>query len=96
VTVGLRIRDGAGNITLDVTDRITRQLGTVATGTTNGRFDDARVAGGNAWFHAMSEAYFDSSSVPPRIVLDANGFSWTYQLASGQTARPMQVIYGLY
>lgn len=44
----------------------------------------------------MSAGNFDSAAQPPRIVFDANGFSWSYQLAAGQTAQAMDVTYGLF
>lgn len=47
---GFRVRNSAGAIILDVTDRITRFVGTFSVTTADsGTFTDAALIGGSAW-----------------------------------------------
>lgn len=51
MTFGLRVRDAeTGNITLEVTDRLTRQLGVIETGVSNGSVTDPGLSLGQPFF----------------------------------------------
>ena len=96
MAVGLRIRDANGNISLDVTDRITRYLNVVDTGGVNGRVNDARMADGSGWFHVITDSMVNNQKVLPVITLDAGGIAWSYSPGPGQTNQPVRIIFGLF
>lgn len=89
----MRCRDAAGNIILDVTDRITRLVGTFAVSTANtGSFTDPTLAGKSAWFHPLG------SFRAPRITFDASSgtFSWNWETMPATYRSSRTIRYGLY
>lgn len=96
MTLGLRIRDSNGNITLDITDRITRYLGTVNTNGTNGSINDARFATGQGWYHVILPALVNSNMVLPVVTVGATGISWAYSPNARQTSLPVTIVYGVF
>lgn len=96
MTLGLRIRDPNGNITIDITDRITRSLGTVSTNGVTGRVDDARFGTGQGWYHVVMPGLVNSNQVLPVINVDTGGISWTYSPSAQQKALAVTIIYGVF
>ena len=98
---GLQCWDASGNLVLDVTDRLTRILGEVGTGTTSGSVNDANFATGTPWFFVRdnSPQTFDESGIatnyPCRIWIDGNTLNWEF---STSTAYPISrnILYGVY
>jgi len=55
VTAGLQVNDAAGRSVIDVTDRLSRTLGTVWTGTSDGSLGHAGFAQGEPWFTMLGQ-----------------------------------------
>nr|WP_092069553.1 hypothetical protein [Dendrosporobacter quercicolus]NSL47514.1 hypothetical protein [Dendrosporobacter quercicolus DSM 1736]SDL92505.1 hypothetical protein SAMN04488502_1011194 [Dendrosporobacter quercicolus] len=94
---GLQIWDANGNLTLDVTDRLTRVLGTFSTGTTDGSHTDAALAFGTPWIHATSSYPYNSYAC--QYTVSGTTISWTFIEGSPfnqDGKRPEYVIYGVY
>ncbi|SDL92717.1 hypothetical protein SAMN04488502_1011200 [Dendrosporobacter quercicolus] len=97
---GLQCWDANGNLTLDLTDRLTRVLGEFKTGTVNGSITDANIANGTPWILNLSmgrniaeqEKIFD-------ILINGSTISWTFTNYSSSfpgTAISRKFIYGVY
>lgn len=50
---GLRIYDANGNIMLDATSRLTKYIGTLSIGTTDGSYTDDRLQDGEFWYMTL-------------------------------------------
>ena len=96
---GLQCFDSDGNITLDVTDRLTRVLGEFDTGTLDGTLTDDNLLDGSPWFYCYpSDANMGAFRIPCKIVFQGNKITWTFEGARrGQDTRfNTRVIYGVY
>lgn len=93
--IGIRIRDRlTGKITLDLTDRITREVGKVDTGTTNG-FLDLPPFEGDIYFYCIQSALFPRYA--PSVSLSGRRISWQFygsQPASNRVS--ITIVYGAY
>lgn len=93
--VGLQCWDVNGNLTLDVTDRLTRVLGTVETGTSSGSVTDANLANGTPWFVMRDTSDYEMlSEANCSVVISGNAVTWTF-VGSG-TKTNKKIIYGVY
>jgi hypothetical protein len=97
---GLQVFDAGGTVVLDVTDRLTRVLGSFSTGTTSGSITDNNLASGTPWFvAAMSPSQFDNGYAAPTvgapyaISFTSNSISWTFGTG---TATSIQITYGVF
>lgn len=101
MTVGLRVRDPAtGVVQVEVTDRVTKVLGTLETGTAAGSITVPEFANGTPWVIALDylagNAVVDNLAMTPTI----NGLtlSWavTGQMFPSRPPRSMVLVYGIY
>jgi len=91
---GLRVRDAAGNIILDITDRVGTVLGVATiTGGVNGYVTNAGFAEGAPFWMATALATYSTRS--PGFAFDAglNRLSWDWGGASGVDHK---LVYGVY
>ncbi|MDR2092267.1 MAG: hypothetical protein LBP58_02970 [Azoarcus sp.] len=92
---GLRIWDANGNVTLDVTDRLARYIGSVYTGTSDGSIVVPGM-GGNI-FYSIS---FSSSSMAqfytlPVVSISGDVINWVFERRADGTI-PATIFYGRY
>lgn len=93
---GLILRDEIGNVTLNVTDRITRILGQVQTGTGGGSHVDPGLATGTPWWWLSGER--NNNEPMPYVTITGNTIQWAVPPAPNQQPSHMDVvlIYGVY
>lgn len=89
---GLQCFDANGNMTLDVTDRLTRVLGEFNTGTFSGSLTDTNLSSGTPWYilRAAASSYSEASCT---ISFGLQSISWTF--GSG-TPISKNITYGVY
>lgn len=100
MTVGVRIRDRLTNaILLEITDRLTRTVGSFNTGTSPGSINVPAFSAAPGWA-CMLEAPDPTNNQTtlyrfPRITINGTTLSWDFP---GQGAEPIacQVEYGVY
>ncbi|MDR5774920.1 MULTISPECIES: hypothetical protein [unclassified Caballeronia] len=90
---GLRCRDASGNITVDITDRLTRVIGTFSTGGSDGSFT-VNVTG-SVWFMVLDDSQYSRTVLAPIVTLSGNTISWTFPSTTYGT-RAVTVMYGVY
>lgn len=80
---GVQCWDASGNIILDVTDRLTRVLGTVTTNKVNGSITDLNLLTGIPWFTQIIKS--DGTTIPARewwatfiVSVSGSELSWKY------------------
>lgn len=92
---GLQCWDASGNMTLDITDRLTRYLGEVYTGTTDGSITDVNLSTGTPWFVMRDTSNFESfNEAPCTLSISGNTISWTFGSTGARTNK--KIIYGVY
>lgn len=80
---GIQIFDESGNCIIDLTNKLTRILGSGRTNGTSGSLSDSNIQGNNCWAIATN-SYTDAIAIPP-IFSTSNGvLSWTYPGYSGK------------
>lgn len=80
---GIQIFDESGNCIIDLTNKLTRILGSGRTNGTSGSLSDSNIQGNNCWAIATN-SYTDAIAIPP-IFSTSNGvLSWTYPSYSGK------------
>lgn len=97
---GLQCFDANGNLILDVTDRLTRILGEVNTGTTSGSMVDNNFLSGSPFYLVQTTLTdFKRTAVPISVSISGNTLSWSfvhsYRGASYQLV-PYIIVYGVY
>lgn len=93
---GLQLFDVSGNRTLDVTDRITRYLGSFQTGTDNGSFSDQRLSQGVPFYQIVSEGEIGAVNFPS-IMLSGTTFRWEFFTTGLYAPRTNSTVYyGVY
>ncbi len=96
---GLQCFDEQGRLTLDLTDRMGRVVGSVLTGNNAGAITDSGMSYGDPWFMIVlqpgeSEGYFYQGGAVvtkwrPAVTINGNNISWTAGV-------PSLLIYGVY
>lgn len=94
---GLQCFDENGNIVVDVTDRLTKILGSFETHSRNGSITDDRLEGMDYWvvpeYSTMPfEALGPNNWALPVVARVGNTLSWVYQAR----AVPLKFFYGVY
>nr|DAL63676.1 MAG TPA_asm: hypothetical protein [Bacteriophage sp.] len=102
MTVGLRVRDvSTGQVTVEVTDRLTRVIGTFNTGTASGSLTVSDFSSGSGWA-CILEAPRPSLNIAnnyryPRVRISGDVISWDFPGPyASWLAVACDVIYGVY
>ena len=91
---GLQVFDENGNMTLDVTDRLTRVLGEFQTGKVSGSITDSNLSSGIPWYIIKNSSDGRGYKYAPFLItFTSNGASWTF--GSG-TIVSKNITYGVY
>lgn len=90
---GLQIWDAAGNLTLQVSDRLARILGIVQTGAVDGSIAHAGFLTGTPFF--IQRATQTGGAMPAKIGIDGATLSWSYSGGAPVKLNTM-IIYGVY
>lgn len=101
---GLRIYDSSGNIMLDATSRLTKYLGTLSIGTTDGSYADARLGEGDFWYVTLKLNDYKKcygmknkfTEFLPEITREGNTIKWTYTNQDATYRTGLTIMYGVY
>ena len=101
---GLRIYDKDGNIMLDATSRLTKYLGTLSIGTTDGSYIDDRLGEGDFWYMTLKlndykKCYGMTNKFTeflPKITREGNTIKWTYTESDATYRTGLTIMYGVY
>lgn len=94
---GLQCWDANGNLTLDLTDRLTRVLGQFETGTTDGSITNEDLATGEPWFFCMSDNLVSSNyeKDPLTVTVNNTTISWAFDYIGADRVNK-KFMYGVY
>jgi len=97
VEYGLQVKDLSGNVILKITDRLTRFVGSLSTGISNGSFTIPNPGNGNVFFAVIPSGENGISAFPPAVSRSGNTISWSFQpnIPSAQRVSS-RVTYGVY
>lgn len=101
---GLRIYDASGNIMLDATTRLTKYIGTLSIGTSDGSYTDDRLQDGEFWYmtlklndykkcYGMTKKF---TEFLPKITREGNTIKWTYTESDATYRTGLTIMYGVY
>ena len=101
---GLRIYDKDGNIMLDATSRLTKYLGTLSIGTTDGSYTDARLGEGDFWYVTLKLNDYKKcygmknkfTEFLPKITREGTTIKWTYTESDATYRTGLTIMYGVY
>lgn len=101
---GLRIYDKDGNIMLDATSRLTKYLGTLSIGTTDGSYTDERLREGDFWYVTLKLNDYKKcygmknkfTEFLPEITREGNTIKWTYTESDATYRTGLTIMYGVY
>lgn len=101
---GLRIYDKNGNIMLDATSRLTKYLGTLSIGTTDGSYTDERLREGDFWYVTLKLNDYKKcygmknkfTEFLPKITREGNTIKWTYTESDATYRTGLTIMYGVY
>lgn len=92
---GLQCWDSNGNMTLDVTDRLTRLLGTAETGVSNGSISDENLSAGTPWFVLRDTSDYEMlTEATCSVTISGNTISWVFSSTGTKTNK--KIVYGVY
>jgi hypothetical protein len=89
-TIGLETFDELGNPTMAVTDRITKILGTIDTGLSDGSLDVPDLLKGRGWVRAVAYTNTTSpaSEIGATVYIDDNKTTIRWYFTGGQDVNP--------
>ena len=101
---GLRIYDKDGNIMLDATSRLTKYLGTLSIGTTDGSYTDERLREGDFWYVTLKLNDYKKcygmknkfTEFLPEITREGTTIKWTYTESDATYRTGLTIMYGVY
>ena len=101
---GLRIYDKDGNIMLDATSRLTKYLGTLSIGTTDGSYTDNRLGEGDFWYVTLKLNDYKKcygmknkfTEFLPEITREGTTIKWTYTESDATYRTGLTIMYGVY
>lgn len=93
---GLQVWDAAGNLIVDVTDRLQRKLGEVVIAA--GATGSVTVAGGTPWYYVAKNGSSAGTAAEyaPTLSVSGNTISWGPNAVQGLGAVPVTLVYGVY
>lgn len=102
--VGMRVRDRTtGLVTVDISDRLTRIIGVVYSGSSPGSIQVPGFVNGDGWVVTLEEPEPSSSQSAmfrfPRGVVSGTTLSWDFPAPGGgstSTIVPCYLMYGVY
>lgn len=94
---GLQVFDANGNIILDVTDRITKYLGSIRIAGTDGSVTVDGLGDGELWYYIKDYSITIGLLTPPTITKNGDILSWAYNYPDTRY-KPMYItiVYGIY
>lgn len=98
---GMRVRDrNTGQITVDLTDRLTRMIGVVSSGSGPGSIVVPGFSNGDGWACVMEvptpNNNLSNQWIYPLVSISGNTLSWSFSGPSGAVNVPCNIIYGVY
>ena len=89
---------------LDVTSRLTKYLGTLSIGTTDGSYTDDRLREGDFWYMTLKlndykKCYGMTNKFTeflPEITREGNTIKWTYTESDATYRTGLTIMYGVY
>lgn len=101
---GLRVYDKDGNIMLDATSRLTKYLGTLSIGTTDGSYTDNRLQEGEFWWVTLrlndyKKCYGMKNQFTeflPEITRQGTVITWKYTNQDTTYRTGLTIVYGVY
>jgi len=91
---GLQVFNADGSTALDTNWRMTRMMGTVVTGTSDGFIDVPALAQGTPWYSLLAADY---GNIIPNVEISGIRVSWSFFGAAGTPyARSATIAYGTY
>ena len=101
---GLRIYDSSGNIMLDATTRLTKYIGTLSIGTSDGSYTDDRLQDGEFWYMTLKlndykKCYGMTNKFTeflPEITREGNIIKWKYTNNDSTYRTGLTIMYGVY
>jgi hypothetical protein len=90
--IGCRVRDDAGNIILDLTDRLGRVLGVVTITSSGGSVTNAGFLDGSPFWVYLKDTNGNFSN-QPTISVAGDTLSWSWPSGGGSDGR---ILYGVY
>lgn len=97
---GLQVFDEQGNCVLDVTDRLTKILGTVRANKANGNIQNDKMSTSNGWAIFISDSkdlYVEQLwHETPTVKVYDGGVKWEYKITGEELKFDGLIIYGLY
>ena len=101
---GLRVYDKDGNIMLDATSRLTKYIGTLSIGTTDGSYTDDRLREGDFWYVTLKLNDYKKcygmknrfTEFLPEITRAGNTIKWTYTNQDATYRTGLTIMYGVY
>lgn len=102
--VGMRVRDRVtGVVTVDISDRLTRIIGVVNSGSANGSITVPGFVNGDGWVATLEAPETNSSQSAlfsyPRGTISGTTLSWDFPAPSGGLSYsivPCDLMYGVY
>lgn len=94
---GLQIKNLAGQVILRITDRVTRLLGSLETGTNSGSFAVPLPDGGSVFIivDTTNGSAYSDGAVFPVITISGNVITWTFDnRTTGRVS--LRLTYGIY
>lgn len=101
---GLMIYDASANIMLDATSRLTKYIGTLSIGTSDGSYTDDRLQDGEFWYMTLKlndykKCYGMTNKFTeflPEITREGNTIKWTYKENDTTYRTGLTIMYGVY
>ena len=96
MTAGFQAWDAAGNLVVDLTDRLPRRVGTISVAA--GGSGSIAVPGTQAiWYYVSSSGSLRASLYAPIMGLSGRTLSWSVNTVFDSASRvPVAIVYGVY
>jgi hypothetical protein len=98
MSYGLEVFDVSGNTTLSVTDRLTRVIGEVITGKSNGSVTNSEFLNGTPFYVFVERMGLEEFSVRywPQVTVSGSTMSWSFLGGNSNTRVSVRLLYGVY
>jgi hypothetical protein len=98
MSYGLEVWDDGGNNTLSVTNRLTRVIGEVITGKTNGSVTSSEFLNGTPFYAFVERMGLEEYAVRywPQVTVSGSTVSWSFLGGDSNTRVSVRLLYGVY